>query len=461
MAIKLLTFDLDGVLVNTSKIHLEALNKAICTIDSSYCISQQEDNEYFGTVPTKEKLKILSKLKGFPEQKHQEILQLKHKFTNEILDNTPIQSFFDDSIIDCLEQLSKKYILHIASNTNWHFIRTILTRTKIEKYFSAIFSNADVINPKPHPEIYLKSFLTAGVSPYEAVIFEDSINGQAAAIQSGAAYVYGVEDFSDLKFEKIQNKILTLPSKSIKWKNEKTTVVIPMAGEGSRFRTVGYTTPKPMINVLGMPMVGLVVDKLNIDANFIFIVKEEHCQQYNLETLLNLMVPGCKIVKACGKQTGAATSILTAEEFIDNSHHLIIANSDQIWDWNSNLFYYTMQSENLDGGIVTFHDPEKNPKWSFAKTNELGYVTEVAEKNPISDLATAGIYYFKKGSDFVKYAKQMIQKNIRVNNEFYTCPVYNEVVQDKLKVKTFNVERMWSLGTPEDLDYFNQHYHKR
>ena len=103
-------------------------------------------------------------------------------------------------------------------------------------------------------------------------------------------------------------------------------------------------------------------------------------------------------------------------------------------------------------GILTFKATD--PKWSFAKVDENGFVTEVAEKKPISDIATVGVYYWKKGSDYVKYAKQMIAKNIRVNNEFYVCPVFNEAIQDGKKVKVFNIEKMWGIGTPEDLAVF-------
>ena len=88
----------------------------------------------------------------------------------------------------------------------------------------------------------------------------------------------------------------------------------------------------------------------------------------------------------------------------------------------------------------------------------MGFVTEVAEKKPISDLATVGIYYWRKGSDYVKYAEQMIDKNIRVNSEFYVCPVFNEAIQDNKKVRTYNIDKMWGLGTPEDLEYFLKNY---
>jgi hypothetical protein len=105
-----------------------------------------------------------------------------------------------------------------------------------------------------------------------------------------------------------------------------------------------------------------------------------------------------------------------------------------------------MIEQRVDGGIVTF--TSTHPKWSFAKVNEIGDVTEVAEKNPISDIATVGVYYWAKGSDYVKYTEQMIEKNIRVNNEFYVCPVFNEAIGDGKIIRTFNIDKMWGLGTP-------------
>ncbi len=111
-----------------------------------------------------------------------------------------------------------------------------------------------------------------------------------------------------------------------------------------------------------------------------------------------------------------------------------------------------MRADEVDGGITTFHSV--HPKWSFAKVDDYGYVTEVAEKKPISDIATVGVYFWKHGSDYVKYAEQMIEKNVRVNNEFYVCPVFNEAILDGKKIKTFNVNKMMGIGTPEDLEAF-------
>jgi len=90
--------------------------------------------------------------------------------------------------------------------------------------------------------------------------------------------------------------------------------------------------------------------------------------------------------------------------------------------------------------------------------NDRGFVCEVAEKRPISDLATVGIYYWKKGADYVKYAEQMISKNIRVNNEFYVCPVFNEAIADGKLVRVKNIQKMWGIGTPEDLKTYLEHH---
>ena len=165
-----------------------------------------------------------------------------------------------------------------------------------------------------------------------------------------------------------------------------------------------------------------------------------------------MISPGCKIVQTEGVTEGAACTTLLAKEFIDNDYPLLIANSDQFVEWDSNEFMYSMGADTIDGGILTFRST--HPKWSFVALDEKGFVNRVAEKEPISDIATVGIYYWTKGSEYVKYAEQMIEKNVRVNNEFYVAPVYNEAILDEKRIKTFDVKRMLGIGTPEDLKIF-------
>jgi dTDP-glucose pyrophosphorylase len=235
-------------------------------------------------------------------------------------------------------------------------------------------------------------------------------------------------------------------------------VIVPMAGAGSRFAQAGYTFPKPLIEVNGKPMIQFVVENLNVEANYIFLVQEEHYEKYSLQYLLNLIAPNCTIVKVNGITEGAACTTLLAREYIDNGDPLLIANSDQFVEWNSNECLYAFNADGIDGGIVTFEST--HPKWSYARVGADGFVSEVAEKRPISNNATVGIYFWSRGSDYIKYAEQMINKNIRTNNEFYVCPVFNEAIGDGKKIRVKHVEKMWGLGTPEDLNYFLKHYEK-
>jgi dTDP-glucose pyrophosphorylase len=303
--------------------------------------------------------------------------------------------------------------------------------------------------------MYWKAISTMSRLPEETLIVEDSPTGLLAAHRSNS-HVLRVNTPKDVNSDNIIQKLEDLSKGKImltpKWNDKKMNVLIPMAGAGSRFESAGYTFPKPLIEVNGQPMIQVVVDNLNIDANYIYVVQKLHREKYNLDVLLNLITPGCKIVEIDSITEGAACTALLAKEFIDNDSPLFFANSDQYAEWDSNEFMYKMHETDADGGIVTFRST--HPKWSFAKIDEKGCVIEVAEKKPISDIATVGFYYWKHGSDFVKYAEEMISKNDRVNNEFYVCPVFNHAITAGKKIRTFDINKMWGLGTPEDLDYY-------
>lgn len=223
-----------------------------------------------------------------------------------------------------------------------------------------------------------------------------------------------------------------------------------MAGLGSRFTDSGYLDPKPMIDVNGKPMIAAVIDSLDIDAQYIFIVQQEHINKYSIDILLSDLVPDCRIVSIDGITDGAARTTLYARHIIDNDTPLIIANSDQIVEWDSVVFKTLTKRNNV---IATFIDESMNPKWSFSKLHNA-VITEVAEKDPISQIANVGIYGWSKGSDYVKYAQRMIEKNIKTNNEFYIAPVYNEAIADGKIVMPYFVDAMHGVGTPEDLEKY-------
>ena len=233
-------------------------------------------------------------------------------------------------------------------------------------------------------------------------------------------------------------------------------LVIPMAGLGTRFSHAGYKKIKPLIKVLDKSMIEIVLDNLipqksKIDK-VILIINREIDQDDQFKTLIKNYKQKIELRVLNNVSRGPADSVYMARDLILLDEPVTIANCDQYLFTDMKQFYQNLSEPDKDGIIITMQD--NHPKWSYAKVNELGLVTEVAEKKPISDDATVGIYYWKHGSDFIKYAEQMIEKDIRVNGEFYTCPVFNEAIGDGKQVYTTTVNKMWGIGTPEDLNYY-------
>jgi len=447
--IKLIIFDLDGVLVEAKTIHYDALNEAL---GEEYAISWAEHLSTYDGLKTNQKLDMLSERKGLPTELHEEIWEGKQKLTlqklKELKPNQTLQSLMNALAED-------GYKIAVCSNSIRKTVLTVLSKLGIMEFMDYIISNEDVQNSKPHPEMYWRAISKMGCLPEETLIIEDSPYGLLAASRS-KAHILRVKNPSEVTYTNIFKKLteieMGVQNDKPKWVDKKLNVLIPMAGAGSRFQQAGYTFPKPLIDIGGKPMIQVVVENLSIDANYIFVVQKEHRDKYNLDTLLNLISPGCRVVEVEGLTEGAACTALLAKKYIDNNNPLFFANSDQFVEWDSTEFMYNMNETNADGGIVSFRST--HPKWSFAKVDENGLVTEVAEKNPISDIATVGYYYWKHGSDFVKYAEDMIKKDIRVNNEFYVCPVFNQAIQEGKQIRTFEIPKMWGLGTPEDLKYY-------
>ena len=455
---KLVIFDLDGVLIDSKDYHFDALNNALSKVGEEYVITRQEHVSIYDGLPTRPKLELLTKNKGLPVEYYDQIWRDKQEETLKIFDE---QVRKDYELMGYFQQLKDQgYSIAVASNSIRNTVKIILLRLGVLEFVDIYISNEDVYRNKPFPEMYWKCMIRLGALPKDTVIVEDSHIGRQGAIDSKCHLVPvdDRKDFNQQKVDKIKSLLNDTTKKKIAWRSEKMNVLVPMAGAGSRFANAGYTFPKPLIEVRGKPMIQVVVEALNVEAKYTYVVQKSHYEKYNLQYLLNLLTPNCNIVQVDGVTEGAACTTLLAKEFINTEEPLIMTNSDQLILWDSNETLYAFNNDNADGGIVTF--PATHPKWSFAKLGDDGYVCEVAEKKPISEHATAGIYYWKHGSDYVKYAEQMIEKNIRVNNEFYVCPVYNEAIEDgkKIRIKEIGKDDMWGLGTPEDLDYFLENY---
>jgi len=234
-----------------------------------------------------------------------------------------------------------------------------------------------------------------------------------------------------------------------------------MAGLGSRFSKAGYATPKPFIRFGGKPMISHVIENLYIpDARYILIAQNAHMEQ-EPDTVKEILAnyPSC-FIGIDGTTEGAACTVLFARRLIDSETPVVIANSDQLVEIDFKDYVEDATRRKLDGSIMTFAEPGRDPKWSYAAINEHGYVTDVKEKVAVSDYATVGIYHFGSGAHYVDAALQMILENNRSNNEFYVCPVYSYSIAEGKKIGIYNIDsaKMHGLGTPDDLQAYLKRY---
>lgn len=438
--IKAIIFDLDGVLVDADKWHYNALNVALQHSEVEP-ISWQEHLTIYKGIPTRNKLEILTQRKGLPVELWPKVNESKQEITVDIVSKF---CSYDAEKVEMMKLLKRKYKVIVCSNAIKNTVQLMLEKSGVLPFVDFYLSNQDVAHPKPNPEIYFKAFEMARLSPEECVIVEDSDVGKKAATDSGGV-LCSVNNPYEVNYYRILRTIM---------KVERVNFVIPAAGQGKRFSEVGYQHPKPLIDVNGKPMIQLVLENINGIGRPLLLMQKKHIDQYCVNDIFKFIKPSAEVIPVDGLTEGAVCTVLLARDFINNESELVIANSDQLVDTDLEEFIADMRSRSADGGMMTFKDIE--PKWSYAEYDESGKVSRVAEKEVISDQATVGIYYYKRGSDFVQYAEQMIRKGIRVNGEFYVCPVFNEFIQDNKKILIYEIEKshMHGLGTPEDLQRY-------
>jgi HAD superfamily hydrolase (TIGR01509 family) len=440
--IKAIIFDLDNVLVETDKLHFAALNEAL-EANGVNPLTWQEHSAVYKGLPTRTKLEIMCRRRGLSPDRVGPIQHAKAASISRLIE---YHCEPDAEKLEMLRMLSRRgYRLAVCSNATRVSVEQMLQRTGLLDQIEFFLSNQDVSAPKPSPEIYQLAFERLGIEPVEALIVEDSDAGITAARAAGA-HVCPVTGTGDVNFYSVLAALRAA---------QRVTVVVPAAGDGKRFAEVGYVHPKPLIDVEGRPMICQALDNFEpLQPRLVTIMQREHVRRYRTREVLGEHYAGIGIVEVEGRTEGAACTVLLAEPHLDPLGELILANSDQTVDIDIREFVDDMRRRQADGGIMVFRDT--HPKWSFARTDASGRVVEVAEKRPISDLATVGIYYFRRSAEFVRAARQMIEKNIRVNGEFYVCPVFNEMIEAGLKILVHEIDssQMHGLGTPEDLSRF-------
>jgi len=452
---KTVVFDMDGVLIDCKYVHAIAFISSwnelnINKIDEIY------HEKFLDGLNTKAKIVVLENYFN-TKVNSQKVFDLKQEYTIKELEtfnySKRLRTFFIE--------LKKEFNLACASNSIRKTVDLCLKNLNIYDLFDSILSNEDVINPKPDPEIYIKTMEQLKSNKEDTFIFEDSQYGLQAAYASGAN-VIRIYDSKDLNYSfiisSVKSKMRYTPIP------EKLRIVIPMAGEGSRFRNAGYKVSKPLIPIQGKPMIQWVLDNLQSKnpevqshIEYHLIVRQEAVNELkHLEsTIANLTLHPIPSLTE-----GPACTVLTVRDLlVSDNNPLLMANSDQFLEWDFDDFLNVCLNQEFDGVISTFYNPDKSDtKWSFASLDAEGYVDRVAEKEYIGPNATTGLYYWQDGSKFVHYAEKMIEANERVNNEFYVGPVYNYCIKDSGKVRVFDCKKMWGLGVPEDLNSFKKYY---
>jgi HAD superfamily hydrolase (TIGR01509 family) len=450
----ILIFDLDGVLVDFCTIHRDAFLKAWNEIYPSHHISYALHETMLEALSTRQKIVKCLTYFALPYDERKPLLEeRKQVYTKELLIPAHIYTNTKSTL-----RLAKEKGHTFACCTN--SIRATLDYaiSKIDVtsgFFDLLLSNEDVANPKPSPDIYTLAVKTLDAHSDTILVFEDSAVGRSSAVAAGLR-VIPIVDALDLT-PRFLSECITHLQRPIA---NAINIVIPMAGLGSRFYKEGYMTPKPFLPICDKPMFQWVIDnivpsELRDNVNIHLVIREEQKAQfatYALPTNLHLhTVPHLT--------EGAACTVLTLEKYINNDNPLIIANSDQFLEWDAKNFYYCLSHPDWDGVISTFQQSDPTDlRWSYANINEEGCVTQVAEKKFIGPFATTGIYGWKRGSDFVQHTKQMISDNVRVNNEFYVCPVYNVGIEAGRTFRVLQCRKMWGLGVPSDYEFFLKNY---
>jgi HAD superfamily hydrolase (TIGR01509 family) len=447
-----LLFDLDGVLVEFAHLHRTAFLKAWNSVHgATHPIDSHFHAIHLEARSTKQKLALLASHFGL-DPKAQEVSLLKQFLTQELLTKANV---YKRTIAAIGWAQAHNIPMSVCSNSIRATVEASLSKLAPLTTFKVILSNEDVANPKPDPEIYKTALDRLGILPSEVLVFEDSTVGKQAAHGAGLQVV-DVVDALDISptflLYALGQRLAPAPVYN---------VVIPMAGLGSRFSVAGYTTPKPFLPIFGTPMYLKVIQnvvpaELFDRARIHIIVRAEHTALFEAQE----KPANVRIHTVPALTEGAACTVLSIKSEINNDAPLVIANSDQYLEWEVANFYRCLTHPDWDGVISTFHQPDSSDiRWSYARLNTEGEVTEVAEKKYISEHATTGIYGWKRGGDFVADAESMIAANIRVNKEFYVCPVYNTGVECGRKFRTLTCTKMWGLGVPADYEHFLATFH--
>lgn len=236
-------------------------------------------------------------------------------------------------------------------------------------------------------------------------------------------------------------------------------VLIPACGRSKFYEDSFY--PQNVVEIFGKPMIEYVVEnyKKLKGVQYTFCLFSDECDQFHTDKIVSILTGHkCNVVKQENVTAGALCTALLAIDYIENDDELIIANSDQIIDADMEKVLNAFRSRKQDCGVICFNSV--HPRWSYVRLNKNGEVIETAEKQPLSNHAIAGFYYFAHGRDFVEAAKQVIRKRETYNGRFFIASSINEIILQNKKVGYYEIEPMayHSFYLPDKIkDYQKEH----
>ncbi|MFA6214474.1 MAG: sugar phosphate nucleotidyltransferase [Candidatus Micrarchaeia archaeon] len=240
-------------------------------------------------------------------------------------------------------------------------------------------------------------------------------------------------------------------------------VIIPMSGAGDRFIRAGYSVPKPLIEVEGKPMIEHVVSLFPGETGFLFITNRRHMESTNMEAMLRRIAPGCRIVSMEPAKLGPVYAVLQAKDFIRDDEPAIVNYCDFFAKWNYAHFKKFVSETGCDGCIPSyrgFHPHSLgSTHYAYLRVDEGGRMLQIREKeaftdNRMQEYASAGTYYFSKGSHVKKYFRLLMDRGISKNGEYYASLAYNLMNDDGLSTYVYGLEKFLQWGTPEDLEEY-------
>lgn len=239
-------------------------------------------------------------------------------------------------------------------------------------------------------------------------------------------------------------------------------IIMPMAGEGTRFSKAGWTTPKPLIELRGVPLFRRAIDSVaikGIEMKYSFIVRQEHIDKQHIDELIKAIQPDACVFSVQKTTRGAVETCLVAESAIDDEDAVVVMDCDL--EFRSERYNelvakaLSVSADEADGGALVSFESD-NPRYSYAEVDDDGHVLRTAEKDPISSHALCGAYFFGSGKDFKRIAHQLLEDGTHGKAEFYVSLLYNYLLDEGKVIRLATMEEYYSYGTPEELLFYSK-----